>query len=294
MRLIGTIPPGATIGLGVFDGVHLGHRDIVTQSDAVMTLFPHPDRVLQKNAELPYLCSLVELSELLPQLMVLRFSSQTALMSAHEFLSFILDAVKPAGIVCGSDFKFGANQEGTVAYLQQWGVQNGIAITVVSLRHLDGEPIKSSMIRNYIQEGDLERACRLMGHDYPLFGRVVRGKGDGRRLGFPTANLRWFRNKCLPAFGVYEATVEIENVAHLAIVYVGNRPTLNNGFSVEVHIPGWSGGLYGQRLKVWVSRRIRGDQRFSSVDELIAQITRDIAALPKLDKSRNLRGITLN
>lgn len=279
MRIVGTIPPGSVIGLGVFDGVHLGHQDIVQQSDCVMTLFPHPDRILRKNLEMPYLCSLVELASLLPHLVILRFSSQVAKMTAFEFVEFLMHQFQPKGIVVGSDFRFGLGQSGSVDFLRTWAATRNIEITAVPLKGINGTPIKSSGIRTLIQSGEMAAACELMGHHYPLFGRVIRGKGNGKTLGFPTANLRVFRNKCLPAFGVYAGEVDLEGNRVRAIIYIGNRPTLNTGFSVEVHIPEWSGGLYGKRLKVWVSRRIRGDYRFESVNALVEQINRDIASL---------------
>ncbi len=279
MRILGELPKGGAIGLGVFDGVHRGHQTIVDQTDGILTLFPHPDRILRKNAEMPYLCSLVELAALVPNLLVLRFSSATALLPPDAFLALILETLHPGRIVVGSDFRFGHRHAGTVAHLQDWGALHGIYVTVVSLAAVSGSPIKSSHIRELIQAGDLADACGLLGHPYPLFGRVIRGKGQGRTLGFPTANLRVFRNKCLPGFGVYAAEVELESGRRPAILYIGNRPTLGYGDSIEVHIPGIDVQLVGRRLKVWISRKIRGEHKFASTDALITQIYRDIHAL---------------
>ena len=279
MRILGKIPEGGAIGLGVFDGVHVGHQTIVDQTDGILTLFPHPDRILRKNAELPYLCSLVELAALVPNLLVLRFSSATALLSPEAFLEMIFNTLRPGCVVGGSDFRFGHRHAGTVAMLQAWGRSRGVAVTVVPLASMAGIPIKSSRIRDLIQSGHLAEACGLLGHTYPLFGRVIRGKGQGRTLGFPTANLRVFRNKCLPGFGVYAAEVELETGRRPAILYIGNRPTLGYGDSIEVHIPGIDVQLLGRRVKVWISRKIRGEHKFDSTDALISQIHKDIQSL---------------
>lgn len=279
MRVIGTFPEGGAVGLGIFDGVHRGHQTIVAQTDGIVTLFPHPDRVLRKNAEMPYLCSLVELAALVPRLVVLRFSSETAQLSAEVFLDMLRVAIRPGRIVVGSDFRFGYRHAGNVEVLQAWGRLHGIEVTVVPLASHHDTPIKSSNIRKLIEAGNVAEACALMGHSYPMFGRVIRGKGKGRMLGFPTANLRLFRNKCRPAYGVYAAEVELATGRRPAILYTGKRPTLGYGESVEVHIPGINVHLEGARLKVWISRKIRGDQKFESRDALIAQIRNDIRSL---------------
>jgi riboflavin kinase/FMN adenylyltransferase len=268
-----------SVGLGVFDGFHMGHREIVSKTDAILTLFPHPDRVLGKNAGMGYLSSPTELAALVPHLLIARFSSNVSQMSSDDFLRWVKTVLAPSRLVVGSDFRFGRYQAGSIDTLRDWGEREGISIEVQPLVNRDGVPIKSSQIREQIIAGDIESACQSLGHPYPMFGRVMQGKGMGKTLGFPTANLRVFRNKCVPPFGVYAATVHVDGGVRSAILYIGNRATLGYGFSIEIHIPGYSGELYGTRLHGYIHRRIRGDMKFGSVEALVDQIKQDIDAL---------------
>jgi len=279
MRLIGTIPRGAAIGLGVFDGVHLGHREIVQKSDAILTFHPHPDRVLNKNSQLEYLTSLREMRALLQTLAVFRFTTRASKLPHGTFLEYIAHDICPSKIIVGDDFRFGYNQLGTSDFLSEWAKTKGIGVEVVGLRGDGNQVIKSTVIRTWISSGDVDRACQWLGHPYPLFGTVIRGKGTGKTLGFPTANLVLSRHKCVPGFGVYNAVAQWGEKRVSGIVYIGRRPTLGYGFAVELHIPGFSGDLYGRRLQVWINRRIRGEMKFENVADLVDQITRDIREL---------------
>jgi riboflavin kinase / FMN adenylyltransferase len=283
MYILGGIPTfPVTLGLGVFDGVHVGHQRLVAQSDALLTFMPHPDQVLGKNKSLKYLTTLREQRALVPHLLGVHFTRALAALPYEAFLDTLCSRIPVRALVVGDDFCCGEGRQGTPDRLVIWGEKRGIPVHVEPLYEQHGRAVKSADIRNLILEGELLSAIDLLRHPYPVSGRVVHGQGMGRKLGFPTANLRIPRYKLLPKTGVYGGYCERAGVKIPSLLYIGYRPTFGlKTLSVEVHllqeenVAGMD--LYGQQLSMHVCYPIRGDMRFDSQAALIHQIEADIA-----------------
>lgn len=280
IRLIPPVPTGDTytVGIGVFDGLHLGHQEIARRSDALLTFYPHPDTILGKS-DIRYLTVLEEMRALHPRLFVMDFDAHVAKMSGEEFLDFaVRNAIGPKRIVVGEDFHFGHKKSGNVDVLKEWAKKSDIEVEVVPLLQFEGEPVKSSKIRQMLEQGQVEKAARFLGRPYLMIGKVVHGDGRGRSLGFPTANMTVDALKLIPGTGVYSGYVLLGETPKAAMIYIGSKPTFSNSgeIVIEVFLPDFDGDLYGQTLPVWIAHHIRGDQRFDSKEELIAQIQADI------------------
>jgi riboflavin kinase/FMN adenylyltransferase len=226
-----------TLGLGVFDGVHLGHQKIVALSDALLTFMPHPDQVLGKNKGLKYLTTLREQRMLVPHLLGLRFTRAIAALPYEVFLDRLCSQLPVKAIVVGEDFCCGQGRQGTPERLVSWGQAQGRPVHVEPLHAYRGQAVKSSDIRQLILNGGLREAAALLGHPYLISGRVVAGQGVGRRLGFPTANLQIPRYKLLLPPGVYGGYCVRDGQRLPSLLYIGYRPTFGmTRLSVEVHI----------------------------------------------------------
>jgi riboflavin kinase / FMN adenylyltransferase len=273
--------PVESLGLGVFDGLHRGHRALTDQCDAILTFHPHPNSILKKDSDLKYLSTVDELQTLFPHLITLRFTRELSQLSARTFLdTILLEQIKPKRIVVGYDYRFGYKREGDFTFLKAWSDAHNIEAVCVSPFEDGGAPVKSGRIRHLILTGQFDEALTLLGHPYLLSGEVIKGDGRGRALGFPTANLQVSSIKLIPSKGVYAGHIEIDGQRHLCIIYIGNKPTFSGeDKGVEVHIPGFKGDLYGRHLMVSLTRFIRGEQTFVSSDALVAQIEADLVVL---------------
>ena len=271
-----------SLGLGVFDGLHLGHQHILNQSDTLLTFSPHPDEVLKKKAIVPKLSSLDELRYWVPHLQVIPFTNALSKFTAKEFLNFIYQKYGFKKLVVGYDFGFGHQQKGGQNELQNWGNSNHVDIEIIpAINDSKDLPIKSSNIRHLIKNSEFDTAIQNLGHPYPLFGTVVKGDSKGRELGFPTANIMVENTKLIPNSGVYLGYVIYQNQSIKAMIYIGHKPTIKTDPlqrpNIEVHLLDFNENLYGQPLKVFVSRFIRGEQKFDSESALINQIKIDIS-----------------
>ncbi|NBV41202.1 riboflavin biosynthesis protein RibF [bacterium] len=277
VKVFGRIERGLRVGIGVFDGLHIGHAQIMDRTDVLLTLYPHPDLVLSKNRDLKYLSTLTELRAMTRRLWAVRFTKDLSQLTAHEFLEMLYAQTGPSKIVVGSDFRFGRAQGGNIDLLQTWGKKCRVDVEIVPLQESNGKAIKSSAIRHALREGNLAQVVDWLGHPYPVFGYITPGYQRGSEIGFPTANLQVSRHKLLPPNGVFAAQVRLDGEIRPAVAYLGNRPTFNAGYSIEVHIPGFSGNLYGRRIEMWLTSFIRAEQKFESIDALREQIGRDLA-----------------
>jgi len=280
------------LSIGVFDGLHLGHRAVLTKLrevseetgrlGAVVTFRPHPDEVLKK-VKVGYISSWEERCRLLAEagvswFEVVAFTPRVASMSAEEFLSEgFSDRLSPVVLVVGYDFKMGKGREGGHRELRRLGARMGFEVFVVDPVYVDGEIVSSTAIRSALSRGDVARASRMLGRDFSIQGTVVSGAGRGATLGVPTANLEVDPQVLLPADGVYAVKCDLEGERLSGVANIGFRPTFGGTDRVvEVHLLRFKGGLAGHRLKVLFVTRLREEKRFSGAEALTAQMRRDI------------------
>ena len=200
-------------------------------------------------------------------------------MTAIDFLNNIIKKMlNPSTIIVGYDFKFGANGQGNIKLLDEWGKSNNCEIiTIKKQTYSDKEAFKSSMIRAKIQT-DPELAIKLLGHPYLMIGTVIDGEKKGREIGFPTANLQVGKTKCIPKFGVYKSYVKLNNKRFPSISYIGRKPSFNgNQPSIETHIlDQFNKDIYGEKLYLFLESFIREEKKFTNINKLIEQIKQDI------------------
>ena len=292
-------PPEVAATIGSFDGVHLGHRallDVVARraaerglSTAVITFDPHPRRVLRPDAPLRLISPLDERLSLfaavgIEQVLVWRFDKRLRSLTPAQFLDELGRYVTVRHLVHGPGFALGRARAGTPDVLAALGRERGITVEEVPLRHLGGRaPVTSTRVREAIEAGEVQAAAKSLGRGPTLTGTVVEGEKVGRMLGFPTANLQIDPDVVVPADGVYAAWAELhpftsESVTHPAAVSIGERPTFaGRRRVVEAYLLDFDGDLYGHTIRLHFVTRLRGQERFDSVDALIHQMHRDVA-----------------
>lgn len=284
--------PPLCVSIGVFDGLHLGHREVITAGlqdarglgapSAVLTFDRHPLALLRPDDAPPMLCSLGERLRLLEALgvdmaIVVPFDHQFASQSPEQFLNSVLrEALNAQHVVVGHDFRFGKNRAGDAAWLSE-----RFSTRVVPPVEVDGERVSSSRIRAMIAEGKLAEANRLLGRPFSIEGFVVPGNQLGATLGMPTANLAPLEGVAVPRNGIYAGTATVEGKVFPAAISVGERPTIPDaGFAIEAHLLDYAGGpLYGRAMRLEFGRRLRDEEHFQSVDEMLAQMRRDVEAV---------------
>jgi riboflavin kinase/FMN adenylyltransferase len=280
-------PRARKIAVGEFDGVHIGHREVIRGSDTVLTFEPHPLQVVRPEAAPKLLTSLQAKAELIEQLgvkelVLIPFDDGFAHQSPQAFIDDVLvRALGATNVSVGENFRFGHRAAGDPALL---AAQRSFDTRVVPLVELDGEVVSSSHIRALVLAGEVEQAARFLGRLFQLRGEVVSGDRRGRELGFPTANLVPDEALVCPGHGVYVARARVAGEAGAgerdgcAAVNVGVRPTFGTGRAVlvEAYLLDREVDLYGQTLEVDFVARLRGERRFDSVDALIEQMQRDV------------------
>lgn len=284
--------------MGVFDGVHLGHRMLLNRvtreaakenSDSVAVTFdPHPRIVLTGDpGHLSFLTDLEERTELLRStgighLVVIPFTTELSRMTAPEFVGSIL--CRHLGVrhlITGYNHHFGRRHEGDSNTILECAARMDFRVTREDAYMIDGEPVSSSLIRKTLGEGHIVKAAAMLGYDYSIRGRVVSGRRIGRNMGFPTANIvPVFEHKLIPRTGVYAAEVTIEGAdgRHIAMLNIGHRPTIadsDGNRTIEVHLVNFSGDLYGSVVTVTFRHRLRDEMKFENVDALAAQLAKD-------------------
>lgn len=296
MEIVRVLEPGISarptvLTMGKFDGLHLGHQQLIGTTverarslgfaSAVLTWEPHPNAVLRPDQPLQLLTSLEEKSELIARLdpdllIVAPFTEATKATSADAYMRQIVAAVPLRELWVGEDFAMGRGRAGDVPSLMLIGAELGFAVGAVRQVAAGAAPVSASRVRELLRAGDMGGAARLLGRPFGLRGVVVQGDQRGRTIGFPTANMRIAESHVLPADGVYACHVFLDDTGLPAVTNVGVRPTFGTmGRRVEAHLLDWSGDLYGQSIRVEFIRRLRGEQRFSGVEALVAQIRHD-------------------
>jgi riboflavin kinase / FMN adenylyltransferase len=299
---------GRAVAIGAFDGVHLGHQAVLRlvhdlaharrSSSTVLTFDRHPAEIVRPASAPKLLTTLDQKLELLDatgsvdECLVLAFDEARSKEPAEDFVSEVLAGVLGARlVVVGADFHFGYKRHGDVTLLQRMGTELGFEVLglglVASPESEDGPdggvPYSSTRARELLARGDVAAAAAILGRPHEVRGTVERGDQRGRELGFPTANVAVPERVCLPADGVYAGTyIDDDGVEHLAAISLGRRPTFyaeSGMLLLEAHLLGFDGDLYGQRARVRFDRRLRGQERFESVDGLIAQMAQDVEAV---------------
>ena len=277
------------VAVGEFDGVHLGHRAVIAGSDTVLTFEPHPLAVVRPEAAPKLLTSLELKAELVAELgveelVVIPFDEAFARQSAEAFIDDVLvGRLGATRVSVGENFRFGHRARGDTDLLRADG---RFETRVVPLVEIEGEIASSSHVRGLVLAGEVEQASRFLGAPFRMRGVVQHGEKRGRELGFPTANLVPDPALICPGHGVYATPVTVDpplpggSARFCAATSVGVRPTFRTGLGVlvEPYLIDFDGDLYGRTLTVEFVRRLRGEQRFASADELIEQMHRDVAA----------------
>lgn len=285
----------AIVTLGVFDGVHLGHRAILaaTRAAAVelsvpsvaLVFDPPPDELLRPGTQVPRLAPpAVNLSRIealgIDHALPIRFDEPLRELEAEAFLGALAPAIVVRGLAMSRRSAFGRNREGTAERMQAIGAAHGVTVTVVEPIEVDGGIVSSSRIRAAVAAGDVAAALRLGVAPY-LVGTVVSGDHRGRELGFPTANLRLEYLPAMPALGIYAGRVSPAvrgaGEGQPSLISIGTRPTFHDDGEVlaEVHLLDWDGDLYGAQLGVELVARLRDERRFDDVESLVEQMRRD-------------------
>ncbi len=283
------------LAMGSFDGVHLGHQEVIRSMvaaarqagarAAVLTFFPHPKRIVQHTTGPYYITTLEDRVALLGacgvDLVITHpFDEKVRHTRAADFVQQMLDALDMRQL-WGGNFAFGYKREGDVPFLRQLGAEMGFSVQQVSsLVRIAGDWVSSSRIRTCLRAGNVAEASLCLGRPYHVSGIVVHGNQRGRAIGFPTANLDTWNELLLPANGVYATYAYVGTQRYAAATNVGVRPTVNgHDVRVEAHLLDFDGDLYGQELRVEFVQRIRAEQRFSGLEALKAQIAQDVAQI---------------
>ena len=278
--------------IGVFDGVHLGHKYLISQLkeqakqqnllSGVVTFQHHPQEVLSPQTKLPFLTDLTERTNLLKNegveaVITLPFTRELAQFSARQFVSLLKRYLRMYGLVIGPDFALGRNREGNTNTLRTLGQDMNFSVTVIPPIMINGEVVSSTAIRKALANGDMKKVLNLVGRPLSLSGQVTRGAGRGLELGFPTANLKINPEQALPAQGVYATWAYIDDKAYQSMTNIGKRPTFGGSEpTVEVYVLDYHSDLYGRQLKIDFMERLRGEKQFATAKELKKQITEDI------------------
>ena len=282
----------SVVTVGSFDGVHRGHQALLKQVRAaalkhrraavVITFFPHPSVVLGR-AQPYYLTApeekLVQLNQLGVDLLIeLPFTPETAQVRAAEFIDQLVRHVRMRELWIGHDFALGYKREGNAEFLTHLGQARGFSVHAVDPLTNDGEIISSSNIRAALRAGDVAHAAQLLGRPFRLSGKVVPGDGRGKTIGIPTANLDVWQDHAIPANGVYACRAWVGHLPHRAAINIGTRPTVTEETrrTIEAHLLDFDKDLYGLNIALDFFERLRGEQKFANVQELVTQIKSDV------------------
>ncbi len=282
------------ITLGTFDGVHLGHQKIIGKlierankvngRNFVVTFDPHPRNVISNNSDFKILSTPPEKAAVLEKLgirnlLIINFTKEFSQNTAEDFFKrYIIDAIGIREIVIGYDHHFGKGRGGDESTLRDMGRQFGFNVETVDAFMLDGDIISSTKIRKALSAGEITTTHKFLGRNYEFSGNVIEGDRRGRDLGFPTANIKVDNEeKLLPAIGIYVVEVFVGDDHYFGLLSIGRRPTFYNSGKIipEVFIYDFDKNIYDKEIKILIIERLRGEEKFSSADELIEQMNID-------------------
>jgi len=278
--------------IGVFDGVHLGHKYLISQLlkhaseqnllSGVVTFRQHPQELMSPQTRLPFLTDLDQRVNLLKNegvdaIFVLSFTPELARLSARDFISLLQKYLRMRGLVIGHDLALGKNREGDETALRKLGKEMNFSLNVVRAKLVNGELASSTAIRKALADGDMQRAHRLIGRYFGLSGPVVTGSHRGAGLGFPTANIGVNPAQALPPDGIYATRAYFNGKTYPSMTNIGKRPTFgDNERTVEVYILDYHGNIYGHEIRIELIDRVRDEKKFNNMQELKDQIALDI------------------
>ena len=287
--------PNAIVTIGTFDGVHLGHQAIlkdmvktakeISGETVVITFYPHPRQVLNINAaNLRFITTQEEKLQLLEKsgvdnVIVVNFTKEFSRVSSEDFIrDYIIEHINPVKLVIGYDHHFGNNRMGDFSLLSEMQNKYNFKVQRIEAHDVENIAVSSTKIRLSLQQGDVSRANALLGYQFSYIGKVVSGNKIGRELGYRTANIEVEREfRLIETSGVYATYVDYEGKEYKSMTYIGKKPTINNDEieNIEVHLFDFDGDLYDKEIKVRFVKRIRGEQKFESLDALKKQIQID-------------------
>ena len=291
--------------IGTFDGVHVGHKRILERltnnakkhglQSAVLTFFPHPRMILQKDSDIKLLNTLEEKQEILEKmgvdyLIVHPFTKSFSRLTALEFVRDILvNRLNVKSIVIGYDHRFGRNRNANIKDLVGFGATYNFNVEEIPAQEVEEVSVSSTKIRNALLQGDIVTANAYLGYPYLLSGTVVKGKGLGRKLGFPTANLAIKESyKLIPKNGVYLIEGTIDGKTVNGMMNIGYNPTVEGkAQSIETHIFNWTADLYEKKIQVRLLKKLRDEHKFDSVELLVEQLKKDQATAVEFFQNEN-------
>ncbi|MFA5297150.1 MAG: bifunctional riboflavin kinase/FAD synthetase [Lutibacter sp.] len=283
----------AFVTIGTFDGVHIGHQKVLSNliqsakknnaTSVLLTFFPHPRMVLQKNTDIKLINTIDERIKLLEKtgldvLVIHKFTEDFAEQTALDFVKNVLvNSLKISNLIIGYDHRFGKDREGDFEQLTAYGKTFGFEVNKISQQEIDHIAISSTKIRKAIELGNIEEANRYLGYAFMLTGEIVKGKHLGKKIGFPTANLHIKETyKLLPKTGSYIVKSELENETVYGMMNIGFRPTVKGkNQTIEIHFFDFNKDLYGKKVQVDVLEFLREEQKFDSVEDLKNQLQKD-------------------
>ena len=281
------------VTIGTFDGVHIGHQTIIeklvsqakeeNKKSVLLTFFPHPRMVLQKDASIKLLNTIEERSELLRKtgldyLIIHPFSVEFSRLKALDFVRDILvNRLNIYKLIIGYDHHFGKNREGNIEQLTEYSYLYDFTVEEIPAQDIDSVAVSSTKIRRALDAGDLQTANEYLGYNFALKGKVIRGESLGSKIGYPTANLELAEDyKLIPKHGVYVVKSTIDDIEVFGMMNIGNRPTVaGNHQTIETNFFDFSADLYDKEIAIELIHFLRDEQKFDSVDKLVEQLEKD-------------------
>jgi len=283
----------AAVAIGIFDSVHRGHQKILKKlvreaarekkKSLVITFHPHPRKILDPRAKVPFITSLEHRLRLIEELgvdffLVIKFTKALSRMLPDDFIDGILvRALNVRVLIVGDNFLFGSKEKGNLALLRKASKDYGFKLFAVKPVKIKNKIVSSTRIRSAIEKGDLKNASSMLGRPVTVLGTVVKGRRVGRKFGFPTANIDP-HHEAIPPKGVYAVDVRLENKTYKAVLNIGRRPTfgVNIDPTIELHILNFKRDIYKKDVEVIFKKKMRNERRFSSIESLQKQIKIDI------------------
>ncbi len=278
------------VTIGTFDGVHIGHQKIVNRlvnhaelDSVILTFFPHPRMVLQQDNTIKLLHTIEEKTSVLKQLgldhlVIHPFTKEFSRLTAQQFVEDILvNQLKAKKIIIGYDHRFGRNRTADISTLKDFGEQYGFVVEEITKQDVDDVAVSSTKIRTALQKGQIEKANAFLGQPYMLTGTIVKGKGIGKTLGYPTANIQIEETyKLIPKNGVYIVKTNFKGITYFGMMNIGTNPTVGGkSQTIETYFFNMDTDLYGSKMTIQMLKRIRDEKKFASVDQLIEAMQND-------------------